>query len=99
MKTILRIKNGKNVDSHFKQITPFYKYMKYIEKSRLEKFLNLKGYQIEDSAESTETKQDFAKWAKSTDEKLHVPKKEYFQSSELPQIFNSQELLNEFRKF
>jgi hypothetical protein len=72
--------------------------MKYIEKSRLEKFLNLKGYQLE-FAESTETKQDFVEWAKSTTEKLHVPKKEYFQSSELPQIFNSQELLNEFRKF
>ncbi|HXT83169.1 MAG TPA: hypothetical protein VN704_02385 [Verrucomicrobiae bacterium] len=72
--------------------------MKYIEKSRLEKFLNLKGYQLE-FAESTEAKQDFVEWAKSTTEKLHVPKKEYFQSSELLQIFNSQELLNEFRKF
>jgi hypothetical protein len=73
--------------------------MKYIEKNRLEKFLNLKGYQVEGTSESIETKQDFAKWVKSSNEKLHVPKKEYFQSSELPQIFNSQELLNEFRKF
>ena len=71
--------------------------MKYIEKSRLEKFLNLKGYQLE-FTESTEIIQDFTKWVKSTTEKLHLPKKEYFQSSELLDIFKNQELLNEFRK-
>jgi hypothetical protein len=98
LKTIHVLKTEKNVNSHF-ELIPYYKYMKYIEKNRLEKFLNLKGYQLEGAFESTETKQAFAKWVKSTNEKLHVPKKDYFQSSELPQIFNSQELLNEFRKF
>ena len=73
--------------------------MKYIEKSRLEKFLNIKGYRAEVSPESTEEEQNFAKWTKSDHEKVHIPKKEVFQSSELIHIFNNQELLNEFRKF
>ena len=73
--------------------------MKYIEKNRLEKFLNSKGYRLESIDESKENKQTFASWVKSTNEKVHLPKKAIFQSTELQQIFNSQELLSEFRKF
>ena len=74
--------------------------MKYIEKSRIEKFLNLKGYQIDPTEEKKEDeKKHFSSWTKSTNEKIHVPKKDIFQSVELLTIFNSQELLNEFRRF
>ena len=73
--------------------------MKYIEKSRLEKFLNVKGYQVEPNPESKEEKYGFTSWGKSANEKIHVPKKEIFQSMELLKILKSQELLTEFRKF
>jgi hypothetical protein len=74
--------------------------MKYIEKSRLEKFLNLKGYQIDLTDEKKEEeKLNFSNWTKLASEKIHVPKKAIFQSIELPAILKSQELLNEFRKF
>lgn len=74
--------------------------MKYIEKSRIEKFLNLKGYQIDPADEKKEDeKTHFLRWVKSANEKIHVPKKDIFQSIELPDIFKTQELLNEFRKF
>lgn len=74
--------------------------MKYIEKSRLEKFLNFKGYKIEPTKEiKTVEKSNFSSWTKSTNEKINLPKREVFNSFELPDIFKSQELLNEFRKF
>jgi len=73
--------------------------MKYIEKSRLEKFLNLKGYQVEPHSEAIQEKYDFSSWVKSANEKIHVPKKNVFQSTELSTILTSQELLIEFRKF
>ena len=74
--------------------------MKFIEKSRLEKFLNLKGYQIDSNEEKKEEeKKHFSSWTKSANEKINLPKKDVFQSLELPNIFKSQELLNEFRKF
>jgi hypothetical protein len=74
--------------------------MKYIEKSRIEKFLNLKGYQIEPIGEKIEAeKTHFLIWIKPAGEKIHVPKKAIFQSLDLPTIFKNQELLNEFRKF
>ena len=74
--------------------------MKYIEKSRLEKFLNLKGYQIDLNEEKKEDeKQHFSSWVKPANLKIHVPKKDVFQSMELSAIFKNQELLNEFRKF
>lgn len=74
--------------------------MKYIEKSRLEKFLNLKGYLIDPDEEKNEDeKQHFSSWVKPANLKIHVPKKDVFQSMELSAIFKNQELLNEFRKF
>jgi len=74
--------------------------MKYIEKSRLEKFLNLKGYLIDPNEEKNEDeKQHFSSWVKPANLKIHVPKKDVFQSMELSAIFKNQELLNEFRKF
>jgi hypothetical protein len=74
--------------------------MKYIEKSRIEKFLNLKGYQIDPTEDKKEDeKRHFLSWVKSVNEKIHVPRKEIFQSNELPVIFKNQDLLNEFRKF
>ena len=74
--------------------------MKYIEKNRLEKFLNLKGYQIDPNEENKEDeKQHFSSWVKPANLKIHVPKKDVFQSMELSAIFKNQELLNEFRKF
>jgi|GEM_PF-1682323 len=74
--------------------------MKFIEKAKIEKFLNLKGYQIDQPDEKKESeKQDFLNWTKQACEKIHVPKKDIFQSIELPAIFKNQELLTEFRKF
>jgi len=74
--------------------------MKYIEKNRLEKFLNLKGYQIDPNEEKKEDeKQHFSSWVKPANLKIHVPKKDVFQSMELSAIFKNQELLNEFSKF
>jgi hypothetical protein len=74
--------------------------MKYIEKSRIEKFLNLKGYQINPTNEKKEDeKVDFLSWIKSPNEQINMPRKDIFQSNELPTIFKNQDLLKEFRKF
>ncbi len=72
--------------------------MKYIEKSRIESFLKLKGYKAEmdynENQQSTNTC-----WYKSEQEKVTVPKKEVVQSNDLPLILTDEELLKEFRKF
>jgi hypothetical protein len=74
--------------------------MKFIEKSRIEKFLNLKGYQIDSTDDKKEDeKRHFLSWGKAANEKIHVPRKDIFQSNELPVIFKNQDLLDEFRKF
>lgn len=74
--------------------------MKFIEKSRIENFLNLKGYQIDPTEDKKEgEKRHFFNWVKSDSEKICVPRKDIFQSNELPVIFKNQDLLNEFRKF
>jgi hypothetical protein len=69
--------------------------MKFIEKSRIETFLKAKGY----STKGLEIHNEETHWSKSEKEKVIVPKKEIVGSNELPQIFNDNTLLNEFRKY
>jgi hypothetical protein len=73
--------------------------MKYIEKSRLETFLKLKGYQVDSSGLTIEEQKANICWYKSDKEKINVPKKEVLQSNELSQILNNDDLLVEFRRF
>jgi hypothetical protein len=73
--------------------------MKHIERTRLETFLNQKGYQKEFADELAQEKQSFAKWIKSGDERVNLPKKDILHSTELPGILKDPELLNEFRRF
>jgi hypothetical protein len=62
------------------------------------KFLKYR-YQIDPNEEKKEDeKQHFSSWVKPANLKIHVPKKDVFQSMELSAIFKNQELLNEFRK-
>jgi len=73
--------------------------MKYIEKSRLEIFLKSKGYQVDSSETTIEERKANNCWCKSDKEKVNVPKKDIFQSNDLPGIFNNIDLLEEFRRF
>ncbi len=70
--------------------------MKYIEKSRLETFLESKGYKI-DSNRGEQKKNTC--WFKAEKEIISIPRKDVFQSNDLPEIFGDENLLNEFRKF
>jgi hypothetical protein len=72
--------------------------MKYIEKSRLETFLKLKGYKAESDYNEKEPIKNTC-WYKSEKEKVRIPLREVFQSNDLPNILNDVELLKEFRKF
>lgn len=71
------------------------KFMKFIEKSRIETFLKEKGY----SAEPIEIQNEETYWFKSEKDKVIVPKKEIIGSNELTKIFKDDSLLNEFRKY
>lgn len=73
--------------------------MKFIQKSRLETFLKTKGFEIDISIKPEEELSYSAIWSKEENEKVKIPKKDIFQSSELPLIFSDKSLLNEFRKF
>ena len=73
--------------------------MKYIEKSKLEIFLKLKGYYVDPSETAIEEQKINNSWYKPGQERVNVPKKDIFQSDDLAQIFNDNALLNEFRKF
>ncbi len=53
----------------------------------------------ESNTESKEEKLHFSSWVKPASLKIHVPKKDVFQSIELLEIFKNQELLHEFRRF
>ncbi|MHB8260817.1 MAG: hypothetical protein ACYDCN_04810 [Bacteroidia bacterium] len=70
--------------------------MKFIEKSRLETFLKLKGYKVDSNG--GEQKKNTC-WQKSEKEKISIPRKDVFQSNDLPKIFDDENLLKEFRKF
>ena len=67
--------------------------MKFIEKSRIETFLKVKGYNAE------EISKEETCWSKFKSEKILVPKKDILGSNELPKIFRDDSLLNEFRKY
>lgn len=69
--------------------------MKFIEKSKIERFLKAKGY----SSEAIEIQNEETYWSKSEKEKVIVPKKEIIGSNELTKIFKDGSLLNEFRKY
>ena len=73
--------------------------MKYIEKSRIETFLKSKGYTVNSSDSSMEEQRKNTCWYKSDKEKVNIPKKDIFQSNDLPGILTDENLLNEFRKF
>jgi hypothetical protein len=73
--------------------------MKYIEKSRLETFLKLKGYEVVFSDSNIEEKKNNICWHKSDGEKISVPRRDVFQSNDLPLILMNENLLKEFRKF
>jgi hypothetical protein len=73
--------------------------MKYIEKSRLETFLKSKGYKVDSSNTTAEEQKKNTYWYNSEKVKVSVPRKDVFQSNDLPEIFSDEELLKEFRKF
>ena len=73
--------------------------MKYIEKSRLETFLKSKGYQVDSSDATMEEQKKNTCWSKPSNEKINIPRKDIFQSNDLPGILNNENLLKEFRKF
>jgi hypothetical protein len=70
--------------------------MKYIQKSRIETFLKIKGYNVNDNEQKLK---DAICWSKSDKEKIIVPKEEIIQSTELPYIFTNVDLLKEFGKY
>ena len=72
--------------------------MKFIEKSRIETFLKIKGYSLEPVGIPNEETKYANYWAKTEKEKVIVPKKDIIGSEELPKIFRDKDLLNEFRK-
>jgi len=73
--------------------------MKYIEKSRIETFLKSKGYEIDSSDKSVEEQNKNTYWHKTDKDTVGVPRKDVFQSNDLPDILNDENLLKEFRKF
>jgi hypothetical protein len=72
--------------------------MKFIEKSRIETFLKLKGYKAESNYNENEQNTNTC-WYKSENEKVNLPRKEVLQSNDLPLIIKDEGLLKEFRKF
>jgi hypothetical protein len=72
--------------------------MKFIEKSRIETFLKLKGYKAELDYNENEQNTNTC-WSKSEKENVNLPRKEVLQSNDLPLILKDEELLREFRKF
>ena len=73
--------------------------MKLIHKSSIDSFLKSKGYSLESSESDNENLKDLLCWSKSDKQKVVLPKKEIFQSTELSSLFRDDALLKEFRNY